>query len=109
MGNDEERCGAMSLPGSVSFNARVKRYDRVQIPVLIRSEYKLESDQVLEVELHFSGDFYKSESFHARMSNDGRLTIPKLIVRELSEGGSLQGKVPKNILYPRGWEEEWKS
>jgi hypothetical protein len=97
----------MPLTEPVSFKARVQRYNRVQIPVLIKWEHKLESDQVLEVQLNFSGKgFYRRESFYARMSKDGRLTIPKLIVQELSEGGSLEGKVAKITLYPPGWEEE---
>lgn len=97
----------MPLTEPVGFKARVQRYNRVQIPVLIRWEYKLESDQVFEVEVQLSGrGFFKSEIFHARMAKDGRLTIPKLVVGELSEGGGLEGEVVKVTLYPPGWEEE---
>ncbi len=91
----------MPLTEPASFKARVPRYNRIQIPVLIKWERKLESDQTLEVELHFSRrGFYRSETFYARMSKDGRLAIPKLTVQELSGGGSLEGEVLKVTLYP---------
>ncbi len=70
----------------VSFKARVQRYNRVQIPVLARWEHKLEADQVLGVQLQLSGrGFHKSATFYVRMSKDGRLTIPKLIVDIISD------------------------
>lgn len=40
------------LSGEESFPARVQRYNRVQIPVLVRWKHKLEMGEVLYVMVH---------------------------------------------------------
>jgi len=79
------------------FLARVQRYGRVQVPVLIRWKHKLEAGEVLSVHIYFT---QKSghEGFYARMSGDGRFTIPKVVVEEL---GIEHEDMIKVNLYPQ--------
>lgn len=67
----------MPLTEEVSFKARLQEGYRVQIPRVIRWQYKMDPDQALKVQVG-------PEKFFAKMSKDGRILIPKLI-RELME------------------------
>lgn len=73
----------MPLTNGVSFNAKLQKGDRIQIPRLIRWQYKLESNQILNVKV--SGRLFVREQFLAKMSRDGRLTIPGVSARLLRE------------------------
>jgi len=64
------------------FLARVQSFGRVQVPVLIRWKHKLEAGEVLSVYVRLTKRF-GSESFYARLSKDGRFTIPRVVVEEL--------------------------
>ncbi len=65
----------------VVFNAVLQRGNRLQVPRLVRWRYKLETYQILKVSMHARGLFgANSESFLVRMSRDGRIRVPKLIV-----------------------------
>ena len=72
----------MPLSCDEEFLARVERYGRVQVPVLIRWKHKLEAGEVLSVYVRLTKRF-GSESFYARLSKDGRFTIPRVVVEEL--------------------------
>ena len=63
----------------------LQRGNRVQIPRLFRWQYRMEASQVLRVNVRIAGSFV-DERFLARMTRDGRLTIPKLTLRLLREG-----------------------
>jgi hypothetical protein len=54
----------------------------------------MEANQVLKVNVKIAGSF-GGEWFLARMTKNGRLTIPKLTLKLLQEGeeGSLEGSV----------------
>jgi len=84
------------LGGKESFHARVQRYNRVQIPVLVRWKHKLEVGEVLYVRISRSGSVHVEE-FHARVIEGGRITIPKLVVELL---GVEAGDVVRVMLYP---------
>ena len=86
----------MPLRGKESFHARVQRYNRVQIPVLVRWKHKLEVGEVLYVRLAGSESVHVEE-FHARVVQGGRITIPKLVVELL---GIEAGDVVYVMLYP---------
>lgn len=77
----------MPLTREELFPARVQRYNRVQIPVLVRWRYKLEAGEVLHVRVK-NPAIYDSEEFPARVLKGGRITIPKLVVEllEVSAG-----------------------
>jgi hypothetical protein len=49
---------------------------------LFRWQYRMETNQVLKVKVRVAGSF-GSERFLARMTKDGRLTIPKLAFKLL--------------------------
>ena len=89
------------------FKAVLQRGNRVQVPRLLRWQYRMESDQVLSVEVRYVEGF-GSERFLGRMMRDGRLTIPKLTVRLLVEGeeGRLVGAVLEVTLDPAEKQDE---
>lgn len=61
---------------------------------LVRWQCKMEANQVLNVNVKVEGSFV-DEWFLARMTRDGRLTIPRLALKLLQEGReeSLEGCV----------------
>jgi len=65
-----------------SFHARLQRYNRVQIPVLVRWKHKLEPGEVLYVRI-YNPESYHEEEFYARVLEGGRITIPKLAIELL--------------------------
>jgi len=83
----------------VSFKAVLQRGNRVQVPRLFRWQYKMEANQVLNVNVKVA-DSFVDEWFLARMTRDGRFTIPRLALKLLEEGreGSLEGCVLEVIL-----------
>jgi len=85
----------------VSFKVVPQRGNKVQVPRLLRWQYRMEPDQVLRVEVR-SEEFFGSESFLGRMRKDGRLTIPRLTLKLLrgDEEGNLEGYVLEVILEP---------
>jgi len=89
----------LPLTESVSFKAVLQKGKRVQIPRLIRWEYKMEPDQVLQVTV--TTENWNEEKFIARMSGDGRITIPKLTLDLLKgDAESLWGDVLEVTLQP---------
>lgn len=91
----------MPLTHWVEFKAVIQRNLRLQIPVLVRWRFKLEPAEVFRVDLRIG---YHSEKFYARMSRDGRLTIPKVIAEEFLEEEeeleALFGYTAEVTLYP---------
>ena len=67
---------------AVTFKATLQKGNRIQIPRLIRWQYKLEPQQVLKVNVTTSQSI-AWEEFHVCMTSDGRVVIPKLILRLL--------------------------
>lgn len=76
----------MPLTRAVSFKAVVHRGNRVQVPQLLRWQFKMETQQVLRVMVKVEGSLGASECFYARMRRDGRLTLPKLVLSLLLGG-----------------------
>jgi hypothetical protein len=62
----------------------VQKGNRVQVPRLIRWQFKLEPTQVLKVTVK-PVDTIDDETFYAKMNRDGRVTIPKLIADLLKD------------------------
>ena len=67
----------MPLTHSVSFKAAIGKGNRIQIPTLIRWEFKLESTQLLIISVRLF-DRGIEETFYTKMNKDGRITIPKI-------------------------------
>ncbi|MGA2682791.1 MAG: hypothetical protein ABSF44_13440 [Candidatus Bathyarchaeia archaeon] len=92
----------MPLTEKVSFTATLQGASAVQIPKLIRSRFKLECDQPLRVGVNFL-DLHKGwQFFYAKIRNDGRLTIPKLVLNLFGddEQPNLAGYVLEITLEP---------
>ena len=69
----------MPLTGSVSFKAAIGKGNRIQIPTLIRWEFKLESTQLLTVSVRLFGRGIQ-ETFYTKMNKDGRVLVPLLLL-----------------------------
>jgi hypothetical protein len=87
---------ALPLTRAVVFKTLLQKGNRVQVPKLVRWEFKMETTQVLEVEVKLSGS-WESESFYGKMSKDGRITVPWLVLdllqKRTEDGKSLTGQV----------------
>jgi len=57
--------------------------NRVQLPKLVRWRFKLETSQVLKVTVTAVNVFGGWEAFYGRMNESGRITIPKLALKQL--------------------------
>ena len=74
--------GFVPLSRNESFHTRLQRYNRVQIPVLVRWKHKLEAGEVLYVRV-YNPESYDDEKFYVKLLEGGRITIPKLVVELL--------------------------
>ena len=81
----------------MEFQTTLQRGNRVQVPKLVRWKFKLESDQVLKVTVGARGMIVVWETYYACMDKSGRMTVPKMIQKELLKSvmhsRSLIGKV----------------
>jgi bifunctional DNA-binding transcriptional regulator/antitoxin component of YhaV-PrlF toxin-antitoxin module len=91
----------MPLTQKVSFKTMLQKGYRVQVPKVVRWQFKMESEQVLKVTVNALNVWSGWETFYARMGKDGRITLPKL-TRELLQDReqSLTGYVMEVVLEP---------
>jgi hypothetical protein len=92
----------LPLTRVVEFRAVLQKGNRVQVPRLVRWEFKLEIGQVLRIVVSRLGA-YDNKWFFGRMSRDGRITIPRLTLGLLQDeinGESLLGCVLEVRLEP---------
>jgi len=94
-------CNIMPLTQKVSFKTMLQKGNRVQVPKLIRWQFKMDSAQVLKVSVTAVNVYTGWQIFYAKMGKDGRITVPKL-QRELLKGRekSLIGYVMEVMLEP---------
>ena len=92
----------MPLTKQVSFKAALQRGNRIQVPKLIRWQFKLEPQQVLKVTVDLEELGYGTEEFYAKMGGDGRIAVPKLMLKLLQgeDEESLVGSVFEVKLEP---------
>jgi hypothetical protein len=80
----------------VKFEAVLQKGNRLQVPRLMRWQYKMEPAQVLKVTITPLG-FYANKSFLAKMSPRGRVLVPKLFLDQWlemdREGKGVVGRV----------------
>jgi hypothetical protein len=78
-----------------------QRGNRVQVPKLVRWQFKMDSAQVLKVSVTAVNVYIGWQIFYGKMGGDGRITVPKL-QRELLKGReqSLVGYVMEVTLEP---------
>ena len=92
----------MVLTERVCFKAVFQKGNRVQVPRLVRWQFKLDCTQMLEVTVKVVGSFKGHQSFYGHMGKDGRITVP-LIQRELLKHDgedSLEHHVIEVVLEP---------
>ena len=91
----------MPLTEEVSFQAMLQRGNRLQVPRVVLWRFKLESDQVLKVTVSCPDAWPMGEHFFARMSKDGRIVVPKLILAGFARfKPNLEGYAFQVILEP---------
>ncbi len=91
----------MPLTEKVAFTATLQKFNKVQIPKLIRWRFKLESDQALKVGVDFVGAHKGWQFFYTKARVDGRITIPKLVLSFFSDKNEgLTGAVLEVTLEP---------
>jgi DNA-binding transcriptional regulator/RsmH inhibitor MraZ len=70
------------LTQKVSFKTMLQKGNRVQVPKVVRWQFKMDTEQVLKVSVTAINVWSGWQSFYAQMDKSGRVTIPKL-TREL--------------------------
>ena len=91
----------MPLTRLVSFKAALQKGNRVQIPKLIRWQFKLEPEQILKATILHPESFDIRERFYTHMNKDGRITIPKITLKLIQDRlTSLKGCILKIDLEP---------
>jgi hypothetical protein len=89
----------LPLTESVSFKAVLQKGNRVQIPRLVRWQFKLEPTQILNIQIE--AEDLVCEEFLGRMNKDGRIIIPRRTINLLrEEEESLEGHIFKVTLKP---------
>ncbi len=73
----------MPLTEKVQFEVRLHRFNRLQIPKLIRWRYKLEPWQIVKITINNPSVWNSRQQYLGRMTKDGRITIPKLTLTHL--------------------------
>ena len=91
----------MTLTRKVTFKGTLQKSERVQIPKLIITEFKLEPSQVLKVGFTLPDKFKGWQFFYAKMEKAGRISIPKEILSVWQdEKASLPGCIVEVTLEP---------
>ena len=70
----------MPLTQKVKFKTVLQKGNRLQVPRLIRWQFKMETDQVLKVGVSRLGSWRPFQFFYAKMGKDGRIFIPELVL-----------------------------
>jgi len=97
----KEKMFRLPLTQRVSFKTVLQKQSRLQVPKLVRWEYKLESFEVLKVTVTIVGLLGVRESFLAKMQKSGRIRIPDLTMALLKrDQPSLEGYVMEVTLEP---------
>ena len=92
------------LAQKISFKTVLQKGNRVQVPKLVRRQFKLDTEQVLKVTVNAVNVWGSGQTFYARMDMSGRITIRKLTLKLLQdrtgEKQSLTGAVMEVRLEP---------
>ena len=86
----------MPLTTKVTFEAVLEKGKRLQIPKLIRWQFKIEQNQVLRVGVSPKGIWGEGPKFfYAKMDKQGRILIPKLTLALMAnkENPNLEGYI----------------
>ena len=94
----------MPLTERVDFKAVLHKGNRVQVPKLLLWRFKLEASQALKATVTAANVFSGWETFYGRMDKSGRLSIPKIVLKQLQSqrrnNKSLTGAIMEVKLEP---------
>jgi hypothetical protein len=99
----QEEVNKVPLTQKVSFKTMLQKGNRVQVPKVVRWQFKMDTEQVLKVSVHAVNVWSDWQTFYARMGRDGRITVPKLqreLLRDREQ--ELTGYVMEVTLEPAG-------
>ena len=66
------------LTERVTFKTTFQKGNRIQVPKLVRWQFKLEPAQIMRVKVIAVSAFSMQETYYGRISKDGRLIIPRV-------------------------------
>ena len=83
----------MPLTVRVNFVTVLEKGNRLQVPKLIRWQFKMEHPQVLSVRVSLKRLLEVNDCFYAKMDKQGRILIPKLALALMAnkENPNLEG------------------
>ncbi|HCW06907.1 MAG TPA: hypothetical protein DGG95_06040 [Cytophagales bacterium] len=91
----------MPLTEKVTFTAALQSANTLQVPKLIRWQFKLDSNQTLKLGVNFVVLHKGWQFFYKKMCKDGRITLPKLVLsRFMGEQVNAAGFVLEIMLEP---------
>ncbi|MCJ7768522.1 hypothetical protein MUP79_09045 [Candidatus Bathyarchaeota archaeon] len=91
------------LTQKVSFKTMLQEGNRVQVPRVVRWQFKMDTEQILKVTVNALNVFSDWQAFYAKMGRDGRIAVPKLqreLLRDREQ--ALTGYVMEVTLEPAG-------
>jgi hypothetical protein len=86
----------LPLTQVVRFKAVLQAGNRVQVPNVVRWEFKMDHTQVLSVAVKVADQYEYEQKFYGKMRSDGRITVPKRlleIVLRAVEGSESSGEI----------------
>jgi hypothetical protein len=78
----------MPITERIDFKTKLQKGNRIQVPQLIRWEFKVETNQLLYVGVNDLETQSGWQFFHTKMLKDGRIVIPTLIIQLLQTNES---------------------
>jgi bifunctional DNA-binding transcriptional regulator/antitoxin component of YhaV-PrlF toxin-antitoxin module len=106
MCRDVSQCGGnewckLPLDQRVVFKTILRKKNQLQVPNLVRRQFKLETSEVLRVTVSVTTLLRARESFLTRMHKDGRIVIPYSTIALLKhDKSSLDGYIIEVTLEP---------
>ncbi|HKM59606.1 MAG TPA: hypothetical protein VJY36_01900 [Candidatus Bathyarchaeia archaeon] len=73
----------MPLTEKINFKTKLQKGNRIQVPQLIRWEFKAETNQLLNVGVNDLETQSGWQFFYTKMLKDGRIVVPLLTIRLL--------------------------
>ena len=71
----------LPLMQGVHFKVVLQVGGRFQVPNVVRWEFKMDPEQVLFVSAKIADQYRNEQSFYGKMRSDGRITIPKRLLK----------------------------
>jgi hypothetical protein len=85
--NDRKRGKQYAHNRKSQLQDHASKGNRIQIPELIRWQFKVETNQMLNIGVNDQTTQSSWQFFYEKMKKDGRILIPLLIIKLLQENG----------------------